>query len=97
MLAVLRKKAVAAGAANLEIVRAGFLSYDHAGPLAGGVFTRNALHQIPDFWKGIALTRIAGILRPGGVLRLRPSPRLPAGRGRRGLRCLVRGRRQGPG
>jgi hypothetical protein len=44
MLAVLRKKAAAAGVANLEIVRAGFLSYDHAGPPADGVFTRNALH-----------------------------------------------------
>jgi SAM-dependent methyltransferase len=70
MLAALRKKAAAADAANLEIVRAGFLSYTHAGPPADGVFTRNALHQIPDFWKGIALTRIAGMLRPGGVLRL---------------------------
>ena len=70
MLAALRRKAAAAGADNLEIVRAGFLSYAHEGPPADGVFTRNALHQIPDFFKGIALTRIAGILRPGGVLRL---------------------------
>jgi hypothetical protein len=29
------------------------------------------LHQIPDFWKGIALDRIASLLRPHGVLRLR--------------------------
>lgn len=71
MLAALRKKAAAAGLANLDVVRAGFLSYTHAGPPADGVFTRNALHQIPDFWKGIALTRIAGLLRPGGVLLLR--------------------------
>jgi hypothetical protein len=35
------------------------------------VFTRHALHQVPDFWKALALTRIAGMLRPGGVLRLR--------------------------
>jgi ubiquinone/menaquinone biosynthesis C-methylase UbiE len=70
MLAALRRKAAAAGVANLEVVRAGFLSYTHEGPPADGVFTRNALHQIPDFFKGIALTRIARILRPGGVLRL---------------------------
>jgi SAM-dependent methyltransferase len=69
MVAVLREKA--AGLGNLACVRAGFLSYDHAGPPADGVYTRNALHQIPDFWKGIALHRIAGMLRPGGVLRLR--------------------------
>lgn len=71
MVAALRKKAAAADAANLEIVRAGFLSYTHTGPPADGVFTRNGLHQIPDFWKGVALTRIAGLLRPGGVLLLR--------------------------
>lgn len=71
MLAALRRKADAAGLANLECVNAGFLSYTHAGPAADGVYTRNALHQIPDFWKALALRRIAGMLRPGGVLRLR--------------------------
>ncbi len=34
------------------------------------MFTRNALHHLPDFWKAIALDRIATFLRPGGVLRL---------------------------
>jgi len=52
-------------------VRAGFLSYEHSGPPADGVYTRNALHQLPDFWKAAALDRIARMLRPGGVLRLR--------------------------
>lgn len=27
--------------------------------------------QLPDFWKGIALHRIAAMMRSGGVLRLR--------------------------
>jgi hypothetical protein len=40
------------------------------GPPANGVYTRNALHQIPDFWKGLALARIRSLLEPGGVLRL---------------------------
>jgi hypothetical protein len=35
------------------------------------VYSRNALHQLPDFWKALALDRIALMLRPGGVLRLR--------------------------
>jgi SAM-dependent methyltransferase len=35
------------------------------------VVSRNALHQLPDFWKTMALRRIGRILRPGGVLRLR--------------------------
>ena len=58
------------GAGRLECVRGGFLSFSPDGP-ADGVYTRNALHQLPDFWKAIALQRIAGMLRPGGVLRLR--------------------------
>jgi SAM-dependent methyltransferase len=71
MVALLRERAAAAGLANLDCVRAGFLSYDHSGPPADGVYTRNGLHQLPDFWKAVALDRIAGMMRPGGVLRLR--------------------------
>jgi ubiquinone/menaquinone biosynthesis C-methylase UbiE len=56
--------------ATVEAVRAGFLSYEHEG-LADGVFTRNGLHQLPDFFKAVALQRIADMLRPGGVLRVR--------------------------
>ena len=71
MLAVLRDRAAGAGLANVECVQAGFLSYEHTGAPADAVFTRNALHQLPDFWKALALQRIADLLRPGGVLRLR--------------------------
>ena len=68
MLASLQAKA-AASQASLECVRGGFLSFSPAGTV-DGVYTRNALHQVPDFWKAIALRRIADMLRPGGVLRL---------------------------
>jgi ubiquinone/menaquinone biosynthesis C-methylase UbiE len=71
MLQLLRQRAAAAGVANLECVQAGFLSYRHARPPADAVYTRNALHQLPDFWKAVALDRIGRMLRPGGVLRLR--------------------------
>jgi SAM-dependent methyltransferase len=67
------KAAAEAGAVAspaLECARGGFLSYFPAGPV-DGVYTRHALHQLPDFWKAIALRRIADMLRPGGVLRLR--------------------------
>ncbi len=47
------------------------LSYEHDGAPADAVFTRNVLHQVPDFWKAIALVHAARVLRPGGVLRLR--------------------------
>jgi ubiquinone/menaquinone biosynthesis C-methylase UbiE len=71
MVRQLTERAAAAGLANLHVVRAGFLSYEHQGPLADGVYTRHALHQLPDFWKTIALGRIARLLRPGGVLWIR--------------------------
>jgi SAM-dependent methyltransferase len=71
MVAFLRERAAGAGLANLDCVRAGFLSYEHSGPPVDGVYTRHALHQLPDFWKAVALDRIARSMRPGGVLRLR--------------------------
>jgi SAM-dependent methyltransferase len=71
MLAVLRQRVTEARLGNVECVRAGFLSYEHTGAPADAVYTRNALHQLPDFWKALALERIANLLRPAGVLRLR--------------------------
>lgn len=71
MLAHTRSRVAAEGITNVVCVQAGFLSYQHPGPPADAVYTRNALHQLPDFWKVMALRRIAGVLRPGGVLRLR--------------------------
>jgi SAM-dependent methyltransferase len=71
MVSAMRERAAQAGLASVEVVQAGFLSYRHAGPPADFVYTRNALHHVPDFWKALALERIAGFLRPGGVLRLR--------------------------
>ncbi|MFC6015746.1 class I SAM-dependent methyltransferase [Plantactinospora solaniradicis] len=71
MLGRLREGVVRAGLANVEVVQAGFLSYVHQGRAADFVYTRHALHQLPDFWKAIALARTAAILRPGGVLLLR--------------------------
>jgi ubiquinone/menaquinone biosynthesis C-methylase UbiE len=71
MLDVLRQRVAESGAPNVDCVRAGFLTYQHAGLPLDFVYTRHAIHHLPDFWKGIALHRIAGMLRPGGVLRLR--------------------------
>jgi ubiquinone/menaquinone biosynthesis C-methylase UbiE len=71
MLRQVRTKAERLGLANVECVRAGFLSYEHQGEPATFVYSRNALHHLPDFWKAIALRRIAAMLRPGGVFRLR--------------------------
>jgi ubiquinone/menaquinone biosynthesis C-methylase UbiE len=70
MASVVRSRAAEAGIRNIECVQAGFLSYQHTGRHADAVYTRNTLHQLPDFWKVLALDRIARMLRPGGILRL---------------------------
>jgi len=71
MLGAMRRRVADAHAANVEVVEAGFLTYHHVGRPADFVFSKNALHHLPDFWKVLALGRIARILRSGGVLRLR--------------------------
>ncbi len=71
MTAALETLVAREGLTNVTVVRGGFLSYEHHGPPADFVYTRHALHQIPDFWKAVALERIAGIMRPGAILRLR--------------------------
>ena len=71
MLAALREKLEAGGLGErVEVVRAGFLGYEHAGAPADFVYSRYALHHLPDFWKAVALARIRSLLRAGGVLRL---------------------------
>ena len=70
MLDVLRAKVGESGASNVDVVQAGFLSYEHHGTAADFVYTRWALHHLPDFWKVIALTRMRAILKAGGILRL---------------------------
>ena len=65
-----RQRAGDAGVA-VEVVTAGFLSYVHVGSPPRFVFTKNALHQLPDAWKVQALVRIRELLPIGGFLRLR--------------------------
>ena len=55
---------------GLECVEAGFLTYEHAGDAPGFVYSRNALHHLPDFWKAVALVRVARLLAPGGAFVL---------------------------
>jgi SAM-dependent methyltransferase len=66
----LRQRVDRLGINNVVVVRAGFLSYEHDNDSADFVFSRNALHHLPDFWKAIALQRIKTLLRPEGILRL---------------------------
>jgi ubiquinone/menaquinone biosynthesis C-methylase UbiE len=70
MLRRLQAKVAARGLGNVDVVQAGFLSYEHAGPPADFVYSRFALHHLPDFWKTVALHRLRRIVRLGGVVRL---------------------------
>jgi ubiquinone/menaquinone biosynthesis C-methylase UbiE len=71
MLAATRARCEQLGVHNVRCVEAGFLTYEHEGAPPAAVYSRNALHHLPDFWKAVALDRIARMLPTGGVLRLR--------------------------
>lgn len=71
MLDQLGARADAAGVDNIELVHAGFLSYEHRGVPVDVAFSRHALHHLPDFWKALALQRLAGTMATGGLLWLR--------------------------
>lgn len=70
MLRALTAKIGQLDLSNVEVVQAGFLTYEHEGPLADFVYSRYALHHLPDFWKAVALRRVRRMVRPGGALRL---------------------------
>ena len=70
MVAAIRTRAADAGAENIRAVQAGFLGYVHGGDPVDAIYTRNALHHLPDIWKAVALGRMAGLLLEGGTLRL---------------------------
>lgn len=70
MLDRLRAKIADRRLSNVEVVRAGFLTYEHGGEPADVVYSRYALHHLPDAWKAVALTKMRRTLRTGGLLRL---------------------------
>lgn len=70
MLRYAEKKARSRGVKNVEFLLGGFLTYRHPSQL-DAVVTQLALHHLPDFWKQVALMRIADMLVDGGRLCLR--------------------------
>ncbi|MDP8927012.1 MAG: class I SAM-dependent methyltransferase [Actinomycetota bacterium] len=70
MLKHLHRKVGQTPLGNVECVHAGFLSYEHQGRAADLIYSRLALHHLPDAWKAVALCRMADMLHPGGALRL---------------------------
>ena len=61
-----KAKAIKAGASNIKFHHAGFLTYEHNDSPVDAVVTTFSFHHLPDFWKGIALKRVNGMLKPGG-------------------------------
>jgi len=57
--------------ARIECVEAGFITYEHEAEAPDVVYSRNALHHLPDVWKAVALHRVAVMLRPAGTFVLR--------------------------
>jgi putative AdoMet-dependent methyltransferase len=71
MLRYARKKAASRGVVNVDFLQGGFLTYRHSGTSPDAIVTQLALHHLPDFWKQVALMRMAGMLKTGGKLCLR--------------------------
>ncbi|GAB4238010.1 MAG: class I SAM-dependent methyltransferase [Elainellaceae cyanobacterium] len=71
MLNYARQKAAIANAETIEFCHSGFLTYEPDSDLADHVVTKSALHHLPDFWKMIAILRMAACLKPRGVLYIR--------------------------
>lgn len=71
MLNCAQEKAKKAGVAGcIEFHRGGFLTYEHQSAPVDFIVTQSVLHHLPDFWKAIALLRMASMLRNGGVFYL---------------------------
>lgn len=71
MLALARSRAERQGLSNVVFCHAGFLSYRHEGSKAAALTSCFSFHHLPDFWKGIALQRMHGMLAGGGKLFVR--------------------------
>lgn len=50
---------------NIEFIQSGFLTYEHQSEPVDLIFTKAALHHLPDFWKQIALLRLNQMLKMG--------------------------------
>jgi ubiquinone/menaquinone biosynthesis C-methylase UbiE len=70
MLDRLRIRLEDRGVSNVETVRSGVLTFEHRDQPVDFVYSRYALHHLPDLWKAVALARINAVLRPGGILRV---------------------------
>jgi SAM-dependent methyltransferase len=70
MLKELRRKVALLRLGNIRTVLGGFLTYEHRDHPVDVIYSRLALHHLPDVWKAVALSRMREAIRAGGLLRL---------------------------
>ncbi len=70
MLELCQMKARQQGILNIETQHAGFLTFQSPPEPLDAVISVATLHHLPDFWKGVALSRIHNCLKPGGKFYL---------------------------
>jgi len=68
MLEYAKQRSVKAGLENISFCHAGFLTYEHKDAPGDALVNSMAFHHLPDFWKSVALDRMNGMLKPGGLL-----------------------------
>ena len=71
MLGVARQRAQRMALANIVFHHAGFLGFHLPAGSLDLITTTFALHHLPDFWKAMAIVRMADTLKPGGRLYLK--------------------------
>jgi len=65
MLDAAKEKAEKRGLNNIKFHHGAFLTYNHSAPPLDAVISQVALHHLPDFWKSVALKKMAGIMKKG--------------------------------
>jgi ubiquinone/menaquinone biosynthesis C-methylase UbiE len=71
MISAMKSKVEDLGLTNVEIVEAGFLSFEAPSAPVDFVYSRHALHSLPDDQKREALKHVAALLKPGGIFYLK--------------------------
>jgi putative AdoMet-dependent methyltransferase len=70
MLDILEEKAKKRKASNIERINSGILEFLSKDMKVDAIVTQTALHHLPDFWKSVAIHKMAGMLNPGGKIFL---------------------------
>jgi putative AdoMet-dependent methyltransferase len=71
MIDFAKMKAESQNKVNIQFYNAGFLTFENYDKPFDVIVTQLALHHLPDYWKMMALRRIYGMLKEGGIFYLR--------------------------